>query len=686
MEYRQLGVASALAIAGHHTGLVQASRDALGDLNPEKLRESHPLGLRLSAGDMSLLLKRMDEDGIRMPPAETLRTSVYGGLRELPVSGMLDVRMLYSTVVDADYIETEAHFEAKSDACKRYRAEGLQLQPARDLSLLLSYLNHLAGTSRASAQVQQMRSDLLDACLAGASGAPGLFTLSAPTGSGKTFSLLAFALKHASEHGLRRLVVVIPYLTIIEQTVQEYRKALEELGSNYLDEYILEHHSLAVERAARNRVGRAYDDSQEVGLLAENWDAPIVVTTSVQLLQSLFANRPSACRKLHRLAGSIVVFDEVQTLPTSIVVPTLAAVSRLSERYRATVVFSTATQPAFTHMDGHVRRYCSAGWCPREVTAGTVSLFGRVQRTSVVWPKDLETRTSWSALVKRLMGSEQALCVVNLKRHAAELHSLLDAIAPEGLFHLSTSMCPAHRQVVLDEVRRRLGCGRPCRLISTQCVEAGVDIDFPRVFRAWGPLSAIAQAAGRCNRNGRSAFGTVEVFIPEDEAYPDPAYQQAATVTRILWQKQGTGSLDIDDPKCFDEYYRELYDLVRPESQAPDLIEALGCRHFGDVADTYQVIPRGSINVLVPYDESTFRLLRDELYETCLTRKWIGRARPHAIGLFRPRIGDPVQAYLAPAPLGSRAQSEEWFIYLAPEHYHCHRGLVLPSRSDSLIG
>jgi len=504
-RYQRSGIAAALAIQGHHVGLQQASDDHLSDLDPTRLAENHPLNLRLSDPDTDHLLRLLDDDSLTLP--DEMPETVYGGLRGLSAAAMLDVRMLFSTLVDADYTETEAHFQATSPDEKSYRKPGPTPEPEPMLKELQAYIDKVAAGSQATAQVNELRADLLKACLEAGAGPQGLFTLTAPTGAGKTFSMLAFALKHALTHDLRRIVMVIPYLSIIEQTVAAYQDALaSSVPSETMSQTILEDHSMA------GGGDRPDGDDQQKNyrrLLAENWDAPIIVTTSVQMLESLFANRPSRCRKLHRLADSVILFDEVQTLSTSLAVPTLATLSHLSERYGASVVFSTATQPAFTHLDESVKQFCVGGWAPTEIVPDTLDLFGKARRTRVDWSGG-DHAVSWEDLAEQIGGLPRALCIVNLKRHALALSNELKARGCEGLLHLSTSMCPAHRQVTLEEVRRRLDADEPCLLVATQCVEAGVDLDFPVVYRAWGPLDAIAQAAGRCNRNGRLEIGEVQ--------------------------------------------------------------------------------------------------------------------------------------------------------------------------------
>jgi CRISPR/Cas system-associated endonuclease/helicase Cas3 len=393
----------------------------------------------------------------------------------------------------------------------------------------------------------------------------------------------------------------------------------------------------------------------------------------------LFSNRPSACRKLHRLAQSVILLDEVQTLPTGLAVPTLATLSRLAERYpyRATVVFATATQPAFGHLGEYVAKGCAGGWRPTEITRQSL----RLSRTTVTWPKPDE-HLSWSDLAGKLGRDEcsQVLCIVNLKRHAISLFDDLskESVPDEGLFHLSTNMCPAHRKDVLAEVRRRLKSGAPCRLISTQCVEAGVDVDFPVVYRAWGPLDSIAQAAGRCNRNGLlPERGRMRVFVPEDERYPPGAYEQAASVARIL---AASGEPNIDDPALFQEYFRQLYDIARPAERNEALSEAIRRKDFIEVARLYRLIEKDAVNVLVPYDADLFLALVDEARGGYgITRDWITRARPRAVSLYRPEQNPLVTKLSADTRAGS---PDDWWVLSwnrgvqVSDYYHPKTGLV----------
>ena len=686
-QYRS--IAAALAVQGHHVGLRRAGKDDLGGLSPIKLKEHHPDGLRLSEPDPGVLLDMMKQDGLIAAEATEKLYNHVKYLKEegLRAAAMLDVRMLFSALVDADFVETEAHFDAVGTE-KHYRESGPALESGRALEVLLAHVRKLAQESQAAEHVNALRQDLFGACLSAASSPQGLFTLTAPTGAGKTLSMLAFALKQAVMYNLRRIVVVIPYLSIIEQTVKVYA---DLFSGHFGDNYVLEHHSLAGTHGM--------DDDREgikpvQRLLAENWDAPIVVTTSVQFFESLFANRPSACRKLHRLARSVVLFDEAQTFPARLAVPTLATLSRLAERYGASVVFSTATQPAFSHLHESVAKYCACGWQPQEIVPANLRLFDRARRTEVKWP-DLDSATSWDSVARQIASDDhkQVLCIVNLKRHALDLVARLEILgcSEDEIFHLSTSMCPAHRRLVLYCTRRRLRQGKPCRLVSTQCVEAGVDFDFPTVFRAWGPLDSIAQAAGRCNRNGRREVGTVHLFVPESESgrsYPDGSYEQAAGVAGVLLRMAGSVKLDIHDPGLFREYYRRLYDISRPENMLKELSEAVQGQDFKETAKLYQVIPGDTINVLVPWKAKMreYEKLADEVRRTGITRSWILRARPYTIGLYRPKRDAPVSRWLEPVVARYDRGEEDWFIYLNAEHYKPKTGLTVPDAMECIIG
>lgn len=678
--YKESGVAIALAVQGHHIGLQKATQDSLRELDPAKLRTRCPPNLNLSCGTM----EELSAEDINLP--EEMDSIYRWGTNN--AGSMLDVRMLFSALVDADFLETEAWFNRDQQGNRRYRLPALALEPDKVLSVLKEHVQGLANTKKSSPAMQELRNTVFAACLEAGKHPQGLFTLTAPTGSGKTLAMLAFALAHAARHNLRRIVTVLPYLTIVEQTAEVYREVLQRcLSQSDIGRYLLEDHSLS---QARVNTKKADDDANLERLLSENWDAPIIVTTNVQFLESLFSNRPSVCRKLHRLARSVILFDEVQTLPLGLVIPTLGTLSRLVERYGSTVVFATATQPAFSHLHQHIVKHCALGWQPREILPDPPKLFSTAKRNKIVLPKSEVTR--WDDIAERVACERQVLCVVNTKKQARLLFEKVKVKRSHNTFHLSTNMCPAHRKRTLDCVRSLLKEGKPCCLISTQCVEAGVDIDFPVVFRSLAPLDAIAQAAGRCNRNALLwDTGNVYVFRPEDENYPDAAYKQATGVAASLIIEGGAQELDPSELRLFERYYSELYSVRGFGSEdLPDdqLLIAVKIQDFVEVSRLYRIIPQDTINVLVPYDKEAYRKLAAEVRQNGLTYEWIIAARPHTVPLFRPTSSqDALSLCLEPICIkpGSPEKSDEWYIYRKEEDYDLETGLDPSLLSDTII-
>lgn len=683
-------IAAALAIQGHHIGLQAFRPDELKRLRPDKLKSNHPLQLRLSEADPEILKARLKADGLTpLSPTHT----VCGLSAERNPGRMLDIRLLFSALTDADFLDTEAHFQGGPQG-KIYRPSGPPLRAAQALEILLAEFERLGRNSKADPSVAQVRDWLRADCLAAAELPPGLFTLTAPTGSGKTLAMLAFALAHAVKHKLRRVVLVVPYLSIIEQTAAIYRNLFQP---QFGEEYVLEHHSLAglgkedSETDAEAEHGQSAERRRR--LLAENWDAPIVITTSVQLLESLFSNRPAACRKLHRLPRSVILFDEVQTLPAPLAVPTLATLAHLAGQHGGSLVFATATQPAFEHLHPHVQKHTPHGWQPRRIVPSPERLFAPMRRVRREWG-DPDQPLAWPDLARQLRGERQVLCIVNLKRHAQALWKALDDPAA---FHLSTNLCPAHRQALLAEVRRRLAAGEPVRLVATQCVEAGVDLDFPTVWRAFGPLEAIIQAEGRCNREGRrEGLGTMRVFMPESDGknqYPPGGYEQAAQVTQMLLKRHRPEGMNLEDPEFIAGYYRELYDLAKPENSAKtkELLDLVMAGAFPEIAKTYRLIGNDTINVIVPYADKLdlFEEIRRTAEQSGLTGELIRKARPLTVSLFRPQQDAPVRDSLLEVQSfkrGRRVRQEEWFIAAKSEHYHPQLGFRPPEGLNLWIG
>lgn len=683
-------VAAALAIQGHHIGLQQGGNCAL-----RMMKQATPKTSRLSDEDFNRLKARLAADGLLAEKPANPVIPVKVGFQS-QIAAMLDVRMLFSCLSDADFLDTEAHFEGNEQG-KRYREEGPKLNAAQALTALDEYMTgRIRSVNKADKSVLDARNALWNMVTAAAAAEQGLLTLTAPTGSGKTLAMLKFALEHAAQNGLKRIILVVPFLSIIEQTAAIYRSVFHGFPTNF----ILEHHSLAG-LGGEEAMGDAEAATERARrLLAENWDAPIIITTNVQLLESLFSNRPSTCRKLHNLMESVIMFDEAQTLPQALAVPTLAALSHLSRTYRTTVLFATATQPAFDALDGAVAKLVAPGWRPVEAAPDHARLYDALRRYEVDWPGQGESK-EWTTLAAEIRAEEQVLCVVNLKSHAAAL--LEELKHDEAVFHLSTNLCALHRRAVLDEVRARLKSGKPCRLISTQCIEAGVDVDFPLVYRALAPLDAIAQAAGRCNREGRLAnhdgnrkMGEVRVFEPDvagdyRKRYPTRAYFQAAEVTRSMLIEADTAELDLNDPAVFRDYYHRLYDLSKPEAQNKALAEAVTAVDFVGVAKEYRLIDKASIQVLVPYSASieTFDELVRQQDDEGIGAQWIRNAQGLAVSVFRPADGHPAWGVLISAKLRyGNGFSDEWYILQNRDGdlYDDVFGLRLPQSQQILIG
>lgn len=515
----QFGLAGrvlAYLIAGHHAGLA----DWFGGLQ-----------VRL---DQPEARAELDEALAESPPMKILDTANFKpDLRQIPggKNGFsLWVRMLFSALVDADFLDTEAYMSPDKSA----RREKWLTLPA----LAERFDQHMAKLSAHAkpSDVNAIRTDVLKQCRDAASHDPGLFTLTVPTGGGKTLSSMAFALDHAKSFGKRRIIHVIPYTSIIEQTADIFR--------GIFGDAVIEHHS--------NAESDPKDETAASRLACENWDAPIIVTTSVQFFESLFASRTSRCRKLHNLVNSVVILDEAQLLPPDFLQPILDGLNLLTEHYGVTVVLSTATQPALASAEYFDKRKNLRGLRNvREIISNPEALYRTLQRVTVHLPDDWNAPSTWEDIATRMMRHDSALAIVNRRQDARELWQAL----PKETLHLSALMCGAHRSSMIREIKTRLADGIPTRVVSTQLVEAGVDVDFPVVYRAMAGLDSIAQAAGRCNREGRLEKGEVFVFMPP-KASPVGLLRKGEDASRSVL---ASGSLNPLDRMAFQRYFQQLY-------------------------------------------------------------------------------------------------------------------------------
>jgi CRISPR-associated endonuclease/helicase Cas3 len=534
-RYGPLGTLIAYGIAGHHAGLANG-RPGLEDQSRSSLHE------RLSDDyrdrELPPLLPDWERD-VELPASLAFpdRFARHPKPERRLFQLSLLARMVFSCLVDADFVDTDDFYRRIEGRRSREEETG----PRPTLHALRERLDaHLAGFP-AEGGINPLRAQILREVRTKANMDPGLFSLTVPTGGGKTLASLAFALDHAIAHGLCRVIYVIPFTSIVEQTVQVFRTALGEFGR---DDVVLEHHSAFFDDP------KAAPQSIEKRRLAmENWDAPIVVTTAVQFFESLFADRPSRCRKLHNIAGSVVVLDEAQTLPQEVLRPCVALLDELARNYRVSPVLCTATQPALRLDQGFKDGLENV----RELADEPPVLYERLRRVRVRHAGTLDDE----ALTDHLRRRGQVLCIVNNRRHARHL---FEAIADQpGARHLTTLMHARHRSAVLAEVRKELKAGKPCRLISTSLIEAGVDVSFPAVLRAEAGLDSIAQAAGRCNRNKEWDIDASEVLVFEpanQEWRPPKELKLFAEVFRAIERDHRDDLLAMDAVAA---YFRELY-------------------------------------------------------------------------------------------------------------------------------
>lgn len=593
----------AFAIAGHHAGLHDLSQ----------LKELIYKPVYNMKDNLVVLKAKFEEELGKIPEKLNMPFISKCGSNRLKVE--FATRMLFSMLVDADFLDTETHYQAKPrTAIPRLNANNLltKLQTAKEQKTFL------AQASNKDAELLNLRNSIYQQCLKAAEKDLGFFSLTVPTGGGKTLSGMAFALQHAAIHKLRRIIVVIPYLSIIEQNATEYRQIFDPTRQGI----VIENHSSVViptEIAEEKEKTEAKQRSPLV-LAAENWDAPIIVTTSVQFIESLFSSRPSRCRKLHNIANSVILFDEVQTLPPHLLNPLLSVWRELKENYRVTFVFSSATQPAFSEQY-NLKSGFKKGEI-QEVIENPVTLFQKLRRVNFELLQ--QETTTWSELADEIGQQNQVLCVLNTRNQAFSLWNELQKRLgknDDSLFHLSSAMCAEHRLDTIGEIKEpnyksirwRLKNGLKCIVISTQLVEAGVDLDFPVLFRAMGPLDSIVQAAGRCNREncltdaqGNKILGRVVVFRPQEDVVPPGIYKTATQQTAILLNRVTSKDL-ATNPNLFSNYFTRLYGSTQTDyTKAGEntIQQDRESFNFRSVSQKVRVIDDSGISVIVPYDNS----------------------------------------------------------------------------------
>jgi len=494
------------------------------------------------------------------------------------------IRMLFSCLVDADFLDTERFLSNEKAALR---------QGYPSLKVLWERLSSQIKKFQPNSPINKLRSEILEECIEAASGKRGFFSLTVPTGGGKTISSLAFALRHALIHGLRRVIYVIPYTSIIEQNAAVFRKVCG-------NDAVVEHHA----NFDPTELKDLEEEFQRLELATENWDAPIIVTTNVQFFESLFACRSSRCRKLHNITGSVIILDEAQMLPVPLLRPCLEALRELVETYQVSVVLCSATQPALNRSESFPQGLEEV----KEVAPAPEKLHKAFQRVKFkVLPRgDKET------IANLLAEHQQVLCIVNTRRHARELYEKTASLAPD-CFHLSALMCPAHRSKKIAKIREQLSAGQACRVVSTQLIEAGVDIDFPVVFRAMAGIDSLAQAAGRCNREGRLVEPGRFFVFPPDDGLPPGYLRQCADAAQTVFRHHGH---DPFAPKAVENYFRTLYwqqgnERLDEKGILFELEEDAGRFNFPfrRVAQKFRVIETGQESIVIPWGETGEQLV-----------------------------------------------------------------------------
>lgn len=600
----------AVCVIGHHSGLPN-----VGHKDADTTESQTFFGRKLRAEQGGIPDYRKNWNGHIALPQDYFRPSGRG------FATAFYIRMLYSCLVDADYIDTETFMNGDAG-----RGNYEPLSALCDK--LTAYISKWNNPTR---EIDILRQKILNSCIEKASAPRGILSLTVPTGGGKTVASMAFALNHAAANSMKRIIYVIPYTSIIEQNAKVFRDILGQ-------ENVVEHHSSVSYELSENADELEYRSA----LATENWDAPVIVTTAVQFFESLYANRSSKCRKLHNIANSVIIFDEAQMIPSNNLRPCVAAIAELVRAYNATAVLCTATQPAIDEMLlEYSKKESVVELCP-----DVDGMFEKFRRTSF----EKEGRLTTDELVSRLESQQQVLCIVNTRKFAQEVY---EALPSEGRFHLSTLMCPVHRKQKLDEIRERLKSGKTCRVVSTSLIEAGVDVDFPRVFREMAGLDSILQAAGRCNREGkRSAESSiVTVFESENKVNKLIAVNRdAAEETVRDWTQPNTTS-------TIERYFKAYRDFLRNDDKSGVITASekgiSGCGlPFEWIAKEFKLIDQNTFTVYISVGEG--KELISRLREGERSRELYRKAGMYSVSIYENHFNALINAGAA-EPFGDDA-------------------------------
>ncbi|NMA66109.1 MAG: CRISPR-associated helicase Cas3' [Clostridiaceae bacterium] len=575
--YGKFGKIFSYVIAGHHSGLPdigsKANESSLeGRLNKKELYN----------------YDAYKQEIIQLPSFEQKDICLELTRDTLNFAFAFFIRMIYSCVVDADFLDTENAMAKNRALIRGGHPEISELYEVFELEM-----DKKLKKAKKTA-INQYRTQILEQCLGKANSNIGMFSLTVPTGGGKTLSSLAFALQHALKNRLKRIIYVIPYTSIIEQNAKVFKEVLGE-------SCVLEHHSNFQFKDSEDETFT--NMKQKLLLSAENWDIPIVVTTNVQFFESLFSNRSSRCRKLHNLSRSVIILDEAQMLPTQYLKPCLAALEELVRNYKTSIVLSTATQP-------ELAKFLKIPIV--EIIEQAELLYEKFRRVEV---HNIGSYND-EQLASEILQKKQALCIVNSRKHAQLLYENIKGSLEA--FHLSARMCPVHRTIKLNIIRERLSNRQPCKVISTQLIEAGVDIDFPIVYRSLTGIDSIAQAAGRCNREGLIKYGQVYVFKSTEKHGKTQGWlNRTAEVAEMVMKDQ----IDILSLEAVKSYFKILYDIEGDGLDQKGILKSFQeldydlSFPFAEVAEKFKIIENTMVSIIIPYDDRCMELLERIKYD-----------------------------------------------------------------------
>lgn len=658
-SFPNIGHLIAFGIAGHHTGLMDTHTNNSCYIKRIQKTDLPELNLPKAFADINDYFKQLTLEAPSLLKQKLSQSSTP----EFTIS--LITRFLFSCLIDADFLATEAFMDPKKHSVRS------SYEPEKTLKTIANLLDQKLETfSKPKPEdiVNHQRAKVLADCIAKANHPSGIFTLTVPTGGGKTLSSFKFAVEHALKHKKERIIYVVPFTSIIEQNAKVLREIVVPLETEAFTP-IIEHHSALDPEKERF----------ETKLATENWDAPIIITTAVQFYESLFACKTSCSRKVHNIANSVIILDEAQTLPVDYLKPCLSIIRNLSDFFDATLVLCTATQPAIKLNDDFKIGLEKT----TEIIEDVPSLFSALKRVRIETLGQISDRD----LINRFKNHEQALCIVNRRKHAQELFQALNQVSDsEANFHLSALMCPKHRSETLKIIKARLKENKATKVISTQVVEAGVDIDFPIVYRSLAGLDSIAQSAGRCNREGRLNIKGVTYIFKAEDSEAERYFRETAQVADEIMELYD----DLLAPEAVEHYFDVYYHQQKDRWDKKKILKEFHLPNRRDFplqfqfkqADTkFKLIENTQVPILIPYGDEAEILLNTLRNKTIpLHRDLLRKLQAYSVNI-------PQYLFTKNQPLFESIREDDFFALCLPlePHYSKKIGLILNANDPNYI-